>query len=198
MYFCFCFPCLRRQSPRTVAKTCQRAHCLCLLLEVWRFQILHLYTYLFIYLFWSYRCWPIPQPQHRRIHSWVCDLYHNSRQGQTLNPLREARDRTHTLMVPSRFVSAAPQWELPNLTFKYWIQAPASVSGCGRQGGRWAAEYRRASGPQLCVSPVPPRTHDATRLGSSAARPRNSTSPTLWRPVWFSNIGILMGVCVLK
>lgn len=57
--------------------------------------------------------------------------------------------------------------------------APASVSGCGRQGGRWAAEYRRASGPQLCVSPVPPRTHDATRLGSSAARPRNSTSPTL-------------------
>ena len=34
--------------------------------------------------------------------SCVCDLHHRSRQSQTLNPLSEARDRTHNLMVPSQ------------------------------------------------------------------------------------------------
>ena len=33
--------------------------------------------------------------------SRVCDLHHGSRQRQILNPLREARDRTRSLMVPS-------------------------------------------------------------------------------------------------
>jgi len=33
--------------------------------------------------------------------SRVCDLYHSSWQRQILNPLREPRDQTHNLMVPS-------------------------------------------------------------------------------------------------
>ena len=49
--------------------------------------------------------------------SHVCDLYHSSQQRQILNPLSEARDRTHNLMVPSRFVSTVPRWELPKDIF---------------------------------------------------------------------------------
>ena len=40
--------------------------------------------------------------------SRVCDLHHRSQQRQTLNLLSEARDQTSNLMIPSRFVSAAP------------------------------------------------------------------------------------------
>ena len=32
----------------------------------------------------------------------VCDLHHSSQQRWILNPLSEARDRTHNLMVPSQ------------------------------------------------------------------------------------------------
>ena len=31
----------------------------------------------------------------------ICDLYHGSWQHQSLNPLSEARDQTHNLMVPN-------------------------------------------------------------------------------------------------
>ena len=34
--------------------------------------------------------------------SHVCHLYHSSQQHQIPNPLREARDQTHNLMVPGR------------------------------------------------------------------------------------------------
>ena len=34
--------------------------------------------------------------------SRVCDLHHSSWQRQTLNPLSEARDRIHVLVVPSQ------------------------------------------------------------------------------------------------
>ena len=34
--------------------------------------------------------------------SHVCDLHHSSRQRWILNPLREARDRTCSLMIPSQ------------------------------------------------------------------------------------------------
>ena len=34
--------------------------------------------------------------------SHICDLHHSSRQRRSLNPLTEARDRTHILMDPSR------------------------------------------------------------------------------------------------
>ena len=37
-----------------------------------------------------------PDPSH------ICDLHHSPRQCQILNPLNEARDRTHNLMVPSQ------------------------------------------------------------------------------------------------
>ena len=33
--------------------------------------------------------------------SHVCNLHHSSQQRQILNPLREARDQTHNLLVPS-------------------------------------------------------------------------------------------------
>jgi len=34
--------------------------------------------------------------------SHIFDLHHSSRQRRILNPLSEARDQTHNLMVPSR------------------------------------------------------------------------------------------------
>ena len=34
--------------------------------------------------------------------SHICDLHHNAWQHKILNPLIEARDRTHNLMVPSQ------------------------------------------------------------------------------------------------
>ena len=36
--------------------------------------------------------------------SRICDLHHSSRQRWILNPLSEARDGTHNLMVPSRIL----------------------------------------------------------------------------------------------
>ena len=45
--------------------------------------------------------------------SRVCDPHHRSRQFRTLNPLSEARDQTHNLMVPFGFVSAAARREFP-------------------------------------------------------------------------------------
>ena len=44
----------------------------------------------------------------------VCDLHHSSRQGQILNPLSLARDRTHNLMVPSE-----PEQNSPILGFSF-------------------------------------------------------------------------------
>ena len=38
----------------------------------------------------------MPDPSH------VCNLHHSSQQHQILNPLREARDQTRNLVVPSR------------------------------------------------------------------------------------------------
>ena len=42
------------------------------------------------------RATAMPDPSH------VCDPHHSSRQHQILNPLHEARDGTHNLMVPSQ------------------------------------------------------------------------------------------------
>ena len=47
--------------------------------------------------------------------SHVCNLHHSSRQRQVLNPLSKARDRTHNLVDPVRFVTTAPQQELQHL-----------------------------------------------------------------------------------
>ena len=46
--------------------------------------------------------------------SHVFDLHHSSQQHWILNPLSEARDRTHNLPVLVGFVSPAPRWELRN------------------------------------------------------------------------------------
>ena len=49
----------------------------------------------------SYSCRPMPEPQQRQM--WASSLtYTGSPQHQILNPLSEARDQTHNLMVPSR------------------------------------------------------------------------------------------------
>ena len=45
--------------------------------------------------------------------SHICNLHHCSQQCHILNSLSEARDRTHNLMVPSQFISATSQKELP-------------------------------------------------------------------------------------
>ena len=44
--------------------------------------------------------------------SHICDLHHSLWQCQILNPVSEARDQTHNLMVPSQIVSTVPWQEL--------------------------------------------------------------------------------------
>ena len=58
--------------------------------------------------------------------SRVCNLHHCSQQCRILNPLREARDQTHKLMVPSWMVSSVPQQDPPN-QFCYSLK-PATFS----------------------------------------------------------------------
>ena len=45
--------------------------------------------------------------------SCICDLHHSSRQCQILNPLSEARDGTHNLIVPSRICFRCAMMETP-------------------------------------------------------------------------------------
>ena len=49
--------------------------------------------------------------------SHICNLHHSSWQHGILNPLSEARDQTRNLMVPSRFISTAPQQEFQKERF---------------------------------------------------------------------------------
>ena len=56
--------------------------------------------------------------------SRVCDLHHSSWQRQILNPLREARDQTQNLMVPSRICfCCARTGTPPSWTFLVWFYA---------------------------------------------------------------------------
>ena len=42
----------------------------------------------------------------------ICDLHHSSRRCQVLDPLSEARDPTHNLMIPSQIRFCCARWEL--------------------------------------------------------------------------------------
>ena len=46
--------------------------------------------------------------------SLICDLHCSSRQHLILNPLKEVRDRTSSSWILVGFLTAEPQWELPN------------------------------------------------------------------------------------
>ena len=50
--------------------------------------------------------------------SCVCDLHHSSQQCWVLNPLSEARDPTHVLMILVRFITTEPRWECHILLLK--------------------------------------------------------------------------------
>ena len=50
----------------------------------------------------------MPDPSH------VCDLHHSSWQRRIPNPLREARDQTHNLMIPSRIRFRCATMGTPN------------------------------------------------------------------------------------
>ena len=52
-----------------------------------------------------------PYPNH------VCDLYLSSQQCQIFNPLREGRDRTHDLMVPSQICFCCTTMGIPNFLY---------------------------------------------------------------------------------
>ena len=49
--------------------------------------------------------------------SHIYDLHHNSWQCQVLNPLSEARDRTHNLMVPSQIHFRCTMMGIPEAEF---------------------------------------------------------------------------------
>ena len=51
--------------------------------------------------------------------SYVCDAHHSSRQHWILNPLSEARDRTHNLMVPSRILFCCAMMGIPILNINW-------------------------------------------------------------------------------
>ena len=59
VYFCFCCPWLKRQITKIIAKTDVRVYCLCVLLEVLWFYVLHLSLQfilnLFLYIVWESR-----------------------------------------------------------------------------------------------------------------------------------------------
>ena len=47
----------------------------------------------------------------------ICDLYHSSQQHQILNPLSEAKDPAHNLMVPSRICFCCTTMETPSFSY---------------------------------------------------------------------------------
>ena len=49
--------------------------------------------------------------------SCICDLHHSLRQRRILNPLSEARDQTHILMVPSQICFRCTTTGTPVLLF---------------------------------------------------------------------------------
>ena len=49
--------------------------------------------------------------------SRICDLHHSSQQHQIVNPLSEARDETHNIMVPSQICFCCAMTETPKLIF---------------------------------------------------------------------------------
>ena len=62
--------------------------------------------------------------------SCVCNLQHSSRQHQILNPLSEARDRAHKLMVPSRMCFHCATTGTPAAIFYHNPQHLWEVGGC--------------------------------------------------------------------
>ena len=78
----------------------------------------YLFIYLFIYFFLGLRCWYLEVPRlgvqselqllvyATATAMWdlshICDLHYSSWQHRILNPVIEARDRTHILMDPSQ------------------------------------------------------------------------------------------------
>ena len=47
--------------------------------------------------------------------SCICNLYHSSQQHQIAHPLSEARIEPTSSWILVRFISAVPQWELPEV-----------------------------------------------------------------------------------
>ena len=82
-----------------------------------------------------------PGPSH------VCDLHHSSGQHPILNPLNEARDQTHNLMVPSRICFLGSTTETPKWRCELNVEMgfgalgpqqdrdPSSVHGRCLEGG---------------------------------------------------------------
>ena len=56
--------------------------------------------------------------------SCICDLYHSSWKHQILNPLSEARNQTHNLMVPSRIRFPMPWMGTLSLMIERFSQRP--------------------------------------------------------------------------
>ena len=63
---------------------------------------------------WSYCCWLTPEPQQRQI--WATSATYTTAQSNTgsLTPRAGPRIKPATSWFLVRFVSTAPQWELPN------------------------------------------------------------------------------------
>ena len=65
----------------------------------------------------GYRCRPVATGTTMWDPSRVCDLHHSSWQHRIPDPLIEGREPTSSWTLV-RLISAAPQWELPQLFFK--------------------------------------------------------------------------------
>ena len=177
-------------------------------------RVLCPFIYLFIYLF-IFFVFLRPHPQHMEVPrlgveselhllpctigtatwdpSHVCDLHHSSRQGRTLKPLSEARDRTSILMDIVGFITAEPHWELlhsllekrlssrsaPPLQTRMCTLAPSSLGTSQRQKGQTGRDskaqaqgmpqgsfcYLETTWEKCCLKPSLP-------LGCILGRPR--------------------------
>ena len=125
--------------------------------------------------------------------SRVCDLYHSSQQRQILNPLREARDGTHNLMVPSRIVSTAPRWEL--LLWGLFSVGGGTAVSAGRNEPAWVTICCQVQGwerPGLsCLLLLGALLGDSLLLGLSSS-PRALTSSPFSFHLSILSFGCLM------
>ena len=88
--------------------------------------------------------------------SHVYDLHHSSRQCQILNPLSEARDQTHNLMVPSQ-IPKEPWQELPIGLFLLLLPsltAYGSFQARGRIGAATAGHNHSNARSEPCLQPT--------------------------------------------
>ena len=108
--------------------------------------------------------------------SCVCNLQHSSWQGQILNPLGEAKDRTHNLMVPSRIYFRCATTGTPGCTVFAWLLLPVFASPpFPDQQLAEPASWNSEKVMEAEWGPLPKNKKQGTRESCCAQEPHKST-----------------------